>query len=244
MGERGDLFGNRAINALTADFSDAAVQLRPMRLVPDLPVIDPWTGQNFQQFGPHTAYLRWLLRQPGDLGRYRPADFDPLIARVRHAHYCLGGHRTGSMRRGETRNAGRQIDALSLGLCCGWRALDRVQARWLHAWLNSLPGPGTAGAGEGWRGSRAERSLAGYCRENARPRTDARVEAAFRRISAAGMTGIYENACRFESWRDVEMLLMSAWRSGISLVDDEGYLVRGWKSRFALAFAMRFPEIS
>ncbi|MFW6027723.1 MAG: hypothetical protein ACOC91_02845 [bacterium] len=211
-----------------------------LRLVPDIPVIDPWTGQNFQMHGPHTAYMRWLQHQPGDLARYRPADFEPLIARARHACYGLGGYRAG---RGVTRKSRHQLDALSLGLCCGWRALDRVQARWLHAWLSSLLASGPDG-GARWTGSHAERTLSEYCRETARPHHNARVEAAIRRISAAGMTAIYENACRFESWRDVEMLLMSAWRSGISLVDEEGYLLPGWKPRFALAFAMRFPEIS
>ncbi|MFP4004259.1 MAG: hypothetical protein ACLFV8_10825 [Alphaproteobacteria bacterium] len=226
-----------------AELAGAGAHEMPVRLIPDIPVIDPWTGQNFQQYGPHTAYLLWLLRQPGDPARYRPADFHPLIARVRHAHYRRGGHRTRSMRRDGTLSARRQLDALTLGLCCGWRALDRVQARWLHAWLGSLLGAGERG-GESWLGSRAERTLAEYCREHCRPRHSDRVETAFRRISAAGMMGIYENACCFESWRDVEMLLMSAWRSGISLVDEEGHLLPGWKPRFALAFAMRFPEIS
>lgn len=238
MGDRGDLSAVMAAAQPAARLAGAPGAA--LRLVPDIPVIDPWTGQNFQENGPHTAYLRWLLRQPGDPARYRPADFHPLIARVRHVQQLRGRHAGTS--RDATRNARHQVDALTLGLCCGWRALDRVQARWLHAWLNSLLA--VSGAGAGWRGSASERTLAEYCREEARPCREAAVDAAFRRISAAGMTAIYEDACRLENWRDVEMLLMSAWRSGISLVDETGYLLPGWKARFALAFAMRFPEIS
>jgi len=214
------------------------------RLVPDIPVIDPWSGQNFQEHGPHTAYLRWLMQQPGDLTRYRPSDFHPLFAAARHASYRAGSHRTSSARQGDTRNDCRQIDALVLGLCCGWRALDQIQARWLHAWMGSIIGFAKSGPAVAWAGSRAERSLDRYCCEDVVPLHGDAVETALRRISAAGMTAIYEEACRFESWRDVEMLLMSAWQSGISLVDEEGFLLRGWKPRFALAFSMRFPEIS
>lgn len=243
MGDRGDLAGVTASARPAAGFTGALGNTP--RLVPGIPVIDPWTGQNFQQNGPHTAYFRWLLRQPGDPGRYRPADFHPLIARVRHAQQLVGTDRAGLASRNPARTARRQIEALTLGLCCGWRALDRVQARWLHAWLVSLLACESEGRAQ-WIGSRAETALTEYCREKeyARPRHNAAVERALRRISAAGMTTIYEDACRLESWRDVEMLLMGAWRSGISLVDEEGFLLPGWRARFALAFAMRFPEIS
>lgn len=239
MGERGEFTGNGKMALPASMPPGVGVDRRSVRPVPDIPVFDPWTGQNFQQHGPHTAYMRWLLQQPGDLARFRPADFHPLIAQARRAHYSRGCRRNSPMRRGEA-----QLHALTLGLCCGWRALDQVQGRWLLAWLESLltcaPEPWAAA----WTGSREARTLAAYCREDTRIRRGAAVEAALRRIAAAGMTEIYEDACRFESWRDVEMLLLSAWRSGISLVDGKGHLLKGWKSRFALAFAMRFPEIS
>lgn len=225
------------------DIVEAAMPDYSMRMVPGIPVIDPRTGQNFQEHGPHTAYLRWLLRQPGDLGRYRPADFAPVIAEARYAHYRAGGHRISSMNCSGTRNARRQLEAFTLGLCCGWRALDQVQARWLRAWLGSVLKCDSGGILACWVGSPPERALAEYCLEDAALRINALSEADSRRIGAAGMTSVFEEACRFETWRDVEMLLMTAWRSGISLVDEDGFLLSDWKARYAHAFAMRFPQI-
>lgn len=182
---------------------------------------------------PKIAFARWLYDHPGK----KPADFQPLIREAEFAYRCRAAFVPACDDLGGARATERQLRNLELGLCGGWRALAQSEARSLADWLDAVLPHHPWGAVLDWRESGAQRALADYCQEDA-PRATAATDARAR-IAEAGLADTFDQACSFNTWRDVQSLVLSAWLGGALLVDECGFLVADWKETFAVVLASR-----
>ncbi len=190
-------------------------------------------GPGASEDWPKIAFARWLHNHPGK----KPSDFQPLIREAEFAYRCRAAFVPACDDLGGARTTDRQLRNLELGLCGGWRALAPNEARSLADWLDAVLPHHPWGAVLDWRGSGAQRALADYCQEDA-PRSTAAADARAR-IAEAGLTDTFDQACSFNTWGDVQSLVLGAWLGGALLVDEHGFLVANWKETFAEVLASR-----
>jgi len=181
-------------------------------------------------YEPKIAFVRWLAEHPGKT----PSNFQPLIKEAGFAYRCRAPSVPACDDLGGTRIMERQLRNLELGLCSGWCALTRSEACSLAKWLNAVLPHHPWCAALRWRESDAHVALQEYCRGEGIQSVSRELRQS---IASAGLSAVFDQACSFMTWRDVQALVLGAWLGGELLVDEYGCLITDWRDRFARVLA-------